>query len=164
MGGLGEGLGDFAFIAVVEVERDIIRRDVIEHRRAGADGAGKIGDGGQGLDVEDDRFRGVFCLQQCFRHDEGHGIADKAHLVHRERGPGRALQGRAVAVGRLGFALKQAVAAEIRARIDAEHSRHGARLRGLDRADHAMGMAAAHHHRIGLARQRDIVGVATLAA
>ena len=61
-------------------------------------------------------------------------------------------------------AFERAVVGEIGAGIDPEHARHGARGRGVDALDHAMRDAAAHDHRIGLAGELDVVGVAALAA
>ena len=59
-------------------------------------------------------------------------------------------------------AFERAVVGEIDAGIDAEHARHIARRRRVDALDHAMGNAAADHHRVGLAGKLDIVGIAAL--
>src|SRR5439155_6631385 len=47
---------------------------------------------------------------------------------------------------------------EVGAGIHRQHTRHGAGRVGTDPTDNPVRMAAAHHHRIGLAGQRNIVG------
>ena len=96
--------------------------------------------------------------------DAGDRIADIAHFVRRQRGAPRLLHRRAVAVVQRHDAFERAVAFQIGAGIDAEHARHFPRRLGVDGADDAVGVAAAHHHRIGLAGQADVVGIMSLAA
>ena len=67
------------------VERDIVGDVIVKLRRARLGGIGGVGHGGERLDVEFDRFRGVACLRQRFRDHEGHGVADETHLVARQR-------------------------------------------------------------------------------
>ena len=70
------------------VERDIAGHVVVELRRARLGGFCGVGHGGQRLDVEHDGFGGVARLRQGLGDHEGDGIADKAHLVGRQRGCG----------------------------------------------------------------------------
>ena len=96
--------------------------------------------------------------------DAGDGVADEAHLVGRQRRARRLPHRRAVPILERHDAFERAVFGEVGAGIDAKHARHRARGRGVDALDHAMRDAAAHHHRIGLAGELDVVGVAALAA
>ena len=164
--GLRERLRDLLAVAVVIIERDIVRCLLIEHRRARPRGRFRIGDGRQRIDVDLDRLGRVLGLQQRLRHHEGDRIADKAHLVGRQRMARRLLHRRAVAIVERYDAFERAVAGriEIGAGIDPEHARHGAGRRAVDPANDAVRVAAAHHHRIDLAGQADIVGVAAFAA
>ena len=126
----------------------------------------RIGDGRQRLDVDLDRFGRVLRLQQRLGDHAGDRVADEAHLVGRHCRPRRLLHLAAVAVLERHDAFERAVAGrgEIRAGVDAEHARHGARRRGVDLADDPVGMAAAHHHRMGLPRRADVVGEAAFPA
>jgi hypothetical protein len=164
MRGLGEGGGDLLAVAVMVVERDIARRFVVDQRRVRTHGLVRPGDGGQRVDLDLDRLGRVLRLQRRLRHHEGDRVADEAHLVGRQRRPRRLLHRRAVAIVERHDAFERAIGAEIGAGIDAEHPRHGARRRGVDALDHPVGVTAAHHHRIDLARQLDVVGVAAFAA
>ena len=76
---------DLGRIAIVIIERDVIRDVIIELRRAGLCGLCGIGYGGQRLDVEFDGLRRIACLRQRFRDHKGDGVADKAHLVGHQR-------------------------------------------------------------------------------
>jgi hypothetical protein len=164
MRGLGKRLRHARAVAVVIVERDIVGHVVVEQRRARACRFFRIGDRGQGIDVGRDRFGRILRLQQGLGDHAGDRIADVAHPVARQRRAGRLAHGRAVAVVEVHDALERAVGFEIGARIDAEHARQRARGRDIDRADDPVGVAAAHHHRMGLAREADIVGEAPFAA
>ena len=158
--GLGEGGGHLLGIAVVIIERDVARALVMEERRAGARGLLRPDHRGQRIDIELDRLGGVLRLQQRLGHDEGDRIADEAHLVGGQRRPRRLVHRGAVAVVERHDAFERAVAGEVGAGIDAEHARHLARGRDVDALDHAVRDAAAHDHRIGLAGELDVVGVA----
>ena len=57
----------------------------------------------------------------------------------------------------------EAVGDAVLAGEDAEHARQGARGGGVDGADAGMRVRAAHHHRVGLPLQAEIVGEAPLA-
>ena len=81
--GSGKRLRDFRGIAVEIVERDVARHVVVELRRAGRRGLARLGDGGQRLDVDLDRFRRILGLRQRLGDHDGDRIADEAHLVGR---------------------------------------------------------------------------------
>jgi hypothetical protein len=77
----------------------------------------------------------------------------------------RHLHRRAVTVGHRDQGLERTVARRIQ--VDAgpyaQHARHRLRLFGVDALQHAVRHLAAHHHRIGLVRQIEVVGIAALA-
>ena len=85
MRGGGKRRVDLGRIAIVIIERNVIRDVIIEQRRAGFCGLRGIGHGRQRLDVEFDGLRRIARLRQRFSDHEGHGIADKAHLVGHQR-------------------------------------------------------------------------------
>ena len=89
-----------------------------------------------------------------------------AHLVGGEHVADRLQHRRAVAVVH-DLACRQwtdAAGGQIGRGIDREHPRHRARGGRVDAADDPMRVMAAHHHRIGLARQAHVVGIMPLAA
>ena len=165
VGCLGEGLGHLLAVAVVVVDADVAGRVVEHDRRAGLGGFARVGHGRQGVDVEHDRFGRVLGLGQGLGHDEGHRIADEAHLVGGQRMARRRLHRRAVAVGHRDQRLERPVARRVQvgAGPHAQHARHLLRVLDIDALEHAMRHLAAHHHRIGLVRQVHVVGVAALA-
>ena len=166
VGGARECLRDLVGIAIVIIERDVVRRFLVERRRAGFCRLARPGHRGQRLDLDRDRLGGFACLNRGLGDHERQRIADEAHLVGRQRRPRRLAHLGAVAILECHDAFERAVAGgrEILAGERAEHARHGARRRHVDVADHAVPMAAAHHRRIGLAGQPHVVGVAALAA
>ena len=91
--------------------------------------------------------------------DEGDRVADIAHFVVGQRLAARLAHRRAVAVVERHDAFERAVALEFGAAVDAEHARHLARGVRVDRADGAVGDGAAHHDRIGLTGQADVVSI-----
>ena len=164
MRGLGEGLGDLVLVAIVIVERDIARHVIPELRRAGLGRFARAHYRGQRRDVEGDRFGGVLGLRNCRCDHAGDRIADIAHLVAGERRPRRIADRRAVAALERQVAFEPAIAGQIGGGIDRQHARHRLGGAGVDGADHTVGNATAHHHRIGLAGPTDVVGVAAFAA
>ncbi len=166
MGGVGEGLLHLLGVAEMIVERDVVGHVVEELRRAGLHRLARLGDRGEGLDVEHDRFRGLLRLDRGLGDHAGDGVADEADLVDRERRAERLLHRRAVAVLERRHAFEPAIAGglQVGAGIDREHAGHRARGRSVDALEHAMGMARPHDRRIGLAGKAQVVGVAALAA
>ena len=166
MGGGGEGGVDLGGVAIVIVERDVVGDVIVELRRAGLGGFRGVGHGRQRIDIEFDGFGGVARLRQRLGDHEGHGIADKAHLVGHQRRAVGLQQRRAVAVLQRQAAGEGVVigGGEVGAGPDPEHAGHRLGGRGVDAADDAVGVAGAHHPGIGLPRQAEIVGVFALAA
>ena len=166
MRGAGKRSVDLGGVAIVIVERDIVGDVIVKLRRAGLGGFGGVGHGGQRLDVELDRFRGVACLRQRFGDHEGHGVADETHLVARQRMAVGLQQRRAVTAFQRQAAGEGVVTGgrKIFAGPDAEHAGHRLGGNGVDTLDNAVGMGGPHHPAIGLARKREIVGVFALAA
>ena len=163
--GLGEGFVDLRRVAVVVVGADIARHVVEHHGRARLRSLARVGDGGQRLDVEDDGFGGILGLCLRLGDDEGHRVADEAHLVGGQRVARRRLHRRAVALRHHHHGLQRAIAGgvEVGAGPDAEHARHLARFLGVDALDDAVRDLAAHHYAPGLIRHADIVAVAAFA-
>ena len=161
---LGEGLGDLVLVAIVIVERDIVRHVIPDLRRAGFRRVARGHHRRQRLDVERDRFGRVLGLRDRLGDHAGDRVADVTHFVAGERRPRRIADRRAIAALERQIAFEPAIGGKIGRGQDREHARHGLGGGGVDAADDAMRVAAAHHHRIGLARPVDVVGVAALAA
>ena len=166
MRGAGERGVDLGGVAIVIVERDVVRDVIVELRRAGLGGLRGVGHGGQRLDIEFDGLAASRACASVSATTKATGSPTKrtlsvisaGRLVCRQRRAVAALQrqaaGEGVVVG----------GGEVRAGPDAEHARH--RLGGgrVDALDDAVGMAGAHDPAIGLAGQGEIVGVLALAA
>ena len=88
MRGAVEGGVDLVGVAEVIVERDVVGDVIVKLRCAGLGGILRVGDRGQGVDIDLDRFRRVAGLHQRFRDHERDGIADIAHLVGHQRACG----------------------------------------------------------------------------
>ena len=164
MRGGREGGIDRCGVAEMKIERNVSRHVVIKKRSAFAHCFAGRHHGGQWIDVDLDRFGRVLGRKHRLGDDAGDRIADIAHLVFGERAAPRLFQRRAVAALERHIAFERAVALEVSRGIDREHARHLAGRIGVDGADHPMSVAASHHHRISLAGQADIVGVAAVAA
>ncbi len=137
VGGAGKCRLDPGGVAIVIIERDVIRDVVVELGRAGLDRLRRIGDGRQRVDVEHHGFRGVTRLRQRLRHHEGHGIADIAHLVGHQRGAVGLQQGCAVAVLQRQAADEGCILGlrKVGPGPDPEHARHGPGGHCVDAAD-----------------------------
>ena len=166
VGRAGKGGGDLVAVAVVEIEPDISRHVVVKKRGGGGRRLARLGHRRQRVDLDDDGFGGVLGGGDGLGDHRGDGLADMPHLAGGERIAGRAQHRRAVAIVHDLARRQRADPArrQIGRGVDRQHVGHRARRRGLDAADHAVGIVAAHHHRIGLARQADIVGVTPFAA
>ena len=122
--GLGEGLGDLGGIAIVIIERDIVRHGIEDQRRAGLHRIGGLEHDRQRLDVDRDRLGGILGLRNGFRDDAGDRIADEAHLVAGERRSRRVTDRRSVAVLQRQIAFEWPVGRQVGRGVDAEHARH----------------------------------------
>ena len=118
-------------------------------------------------------FGRIHGLRLGLRHHEGDGLADMACLVRGQQQM-RADEDRAAAgAGELHveFGLRQRivrngfelVGREIGAGEHAEHARHRLRRRSIDRDNARVRIGRAHHDRIGLAVEIEIVGEAAFA-
>ena len=161
---LGEGLSDLVLVAIVIVEREIARHVIPDLRCAGFRRVARRHHRRQRLDVERDRFGRVLGLRDRLGDHAGDRVADVTHLVAAQRRPRRIADRRAIATLERQIAFEPAIGGKIGRGQDREHARHGLGGGGIDAADDAMRVAAAHHHRIGLARPVDVVGVAAFAA
>ncbi len=151
-------------IAVMIVERDIAGHIVVELWRAIARAGFGRDDGGERLDIDGDRFGGIFRLRHRLGDDASDRVADIAHFVGRQRFAPRLFQWCAVPVVERHDAFEGAVTFQLGAAVDAEHARHFSRRLQIDAADDAVGVPAADHHHIGLTREADVVGIAAFAA
>ena len=164
MRGVLHRLGDLGAVAMLEVERDVAGDFVIELRRARLGGVARRDHGGQGLDVERDRFGGVLRLRDGFGDDAGDRIADEAHLVGAQRRARHIFDRRAVAALERQRTFEPAIGLQIGGGEHRQHAGHALGRGGVDAANDSMRLAGADHHRIGLVRLLEVVGIAAFAA
>ena len=152
------------------------RHSVVQRRRARRNRVDRIRDSRQNVVTDLDRRSCVARRAQRLGNHRGERLADRAHLVDRER-PLRRVERRPRRVRPEGFLLvvddigrhrKLANASQIRRPIvragqHREHARHRARCCRVDAADHGMRVRRAHERGVRLARQTDIVGIAARA-
>ena len=163
---LGEGRLDPGGVAIVIVERDIVRDVIVKLRCAGFCRFGRAGDGRKGLDVNLDCFCCIARPRQRFRHHDGNGIADEAHLVDGKRRPVGLQERRAVAALQRQAAAEGIVVGggEVGTGPHPEHARHCLGGLGVDALDDAVGMAGTDDPGVGLVGQAEVVSVLALAA
>jgi hypothetical protein len=139
----------------------VLRRDVVDQRRALLLRRGGIGDGGQHRVIDFHFFRGIARLRQRLADHDGDRIADMAGFAVGEHRMRRHFHRRAV----LGMnhpaadQIADLVAGELRAGEHREHARHGGRGFGVDRLDRRMGVRRADEIGESLARPVDVVGI-----
>ena len=164
MGGRSEGGIQRGGVAIVIVERHVVRDVVVELRCAGPGGLLGVRHRRQRVDVDCHGLGRVARLRQRFRHHERDRIAHEANLVGHQRQAVGLQQRRAVAVLERKPAGEGRVVRQVRAGPDAEHAGHCTRGTGVDIADHAMGMGAPDDPGMGLPGELEIIGVPALAA
>ncbi len=140
--------------AACPVHDDVVRRVLVELRRARLDRLPRVDDRRQLVEVDLDRLQGVIGLVDAFRDDDRDRIADLMHLAQREQ-PRRGDV--VVDPGGLPGAGKRIHLGEILTGEHADDARHGLRAAGVDAADPGVGHRRAQHGRIGHAGQPDIV-------
>ncbi len=141
-------------------------------RRVGLGGDEAVRDRRQHLVIDRDQLGGVLCRGETRRDDCGDDLADMAHFRPDDRRLLRADDRRAVlvldadvgrvAVGDVGQRVEP-VRQHVLGGQNGEDARHRPRRRRLDPPDQRMRMRRAHHHRIGLAGQVNIVAIAPVA-
>ncbi len=163
---LGERFRHLGGVAVMEIQEDVAGRLVVQLRRAGLRPVRGRRHRRQRVDVEDDRLGRVLRLRHGLGDRERHRLAGIAHARLGERRPPGMMPRRAVAVLRRERAFQglDPGRLEIGRAIDAEHARHLARILEREPPDRAVRDGRAHHHRIRLAGQVHVIGVAPLAA
>ena len=159
--GLAEGGVDIA-VGEMLARGNVVGMAQVGARRAGLQRRLTVGDGVQGLPVDDHPIRPVLRRVAAVGDDHGNGLADEADLVGRQRplrhrigdGGARHLQQDALAAhhGR-----------QVISGIDRYHAGHGARAGHVDGADTGMGEGAAHEGAFHHARQPEVVHEAALA-
>ena len=138
--------GDRLAVAEMEIEPDIAGYLVIKLRRVRCIRQCRLADRRQRLDIDHDRFGRV--LRRCdgLGDDCGNRLADMPHLVGGKRMVHRAQHRRAVAILHNLARRQRADPArrQIGRGINRQHARHRPRRCGVDAADKAMRIRAAH--------------------
>ena len=162
MRGLGEGGGHLGAVAIVIVERDVAGRLLVDQRRTRSRRLLRPDNGrSESMATSTASAASLACSRS--RRPRKRRIAHPAHLVGGECRSRRPDHRRAVAVVERHDAFERAVRRD--RRRYRPRARPASRVRTRDRSlQHAVGNAAADHHRVGLAGKLDVVGVAALAA
>ena len=171
--GLREGAVGRLLVAEQRVDEDVVGHLVPHHGGAGLDGRGGLDDERQLLVFDLDRLGGVHRLGARLRHHHRQRLADMARLVGRQQmmrpDEHRAAARRAelhVVFGRRHRRVRdrlEPVGANVRAGEHAEHAGHRFGLRGVDAHDARVRVRRAHHRRVGLSVEAEVVGEAALA-
>ena len=167
--GLGEGGFGRRLVAGIGIQHDVGRPVVIEGRRPGLGGGGRVGHRGQHLVVDLHRLGGVARLGVGLGDHHRHRLAHEPHPVVRQHMMDRDVGRAAVAVLQLDVGgagrdrrMGDGLDAELDQVLSGQHgldARHGERGRRVDRADAGMGMGRAHEHRTRLAGGIEVVAV-----
>ena len=174
VGGAGKGGVGRRRVAKLAIEADVRLCAVVHPRRILARGRNGFDHGRQDVVIDHDTLGAVFRRVHGFGDDHRHRFADETRLVGRQRIM-RRFERRLVAFEvQLGLLLMrrprlvrdrfEAVRGKVHAGQHREHARRGLGVIGRDRADARMRMRRAHHHRIDLARQVLVGGIAAVAA
>jgi len=157
-----EGGVDRRFVSVRPVIAEVVR-DIVVDEHGGRLGARGIDHRVQYLVLDVDQLGGVARAGVVLRDDDGNRIPHVAGLAHREHGMGRLLHRAAVLAVDQPAAGQAAHAGcgEILAGEHGDHPRAGQGGRRIDAGDAGMGVRRTYEAGPGLARQHDVVGVAT---
>jgi len=171
MRGAGESGGGGGLVTELDVDAEIPRGILPQERGIGGqriDGARHYRDR---LIADVDPLGGVFGRRDGVGHDHRNGLADKPHLVGRQRviEGGDRLQA-PLAHGNVRRPIQRGIVRDRPKPVGevigaAQHREHaGCRERRLlvDRDDAGMGMRRAHDHSVGHTRQRDVVAKAAI--
>ena len=157
----GEGLFHRGLVSEAPDVTGVVRRDVVHDRRTFLARLARAHHGRQLFVLHLHQLSGVPRLLVGLRNDDRDVVADIARLALREAGVRRLLHRLAVDVGDEP-AARQSVdlcSGEIVAGEDGDDSGRLERFVLLDRFDLRVGVRRAHEMRMGLPRQRDVVGV-----
>ena len=146
--------------APVETEVGMV---AVQLRGIGRERLQDVRDRRQRLDVELDQFGRVLGGVRAQGDHQRQRLADVAHPPGREHRSRRREQRAAVLVLERQLAEDRAVVLEVGGGVNPEHAGRAGGGSGIDGAQHAMGVGRAQDHRICLARQVDVVGVAAMA-
>ena len=160
-------------VAELRIDEDVVFDFVPERRRAGPHRVFRMQHEWQFLVAHLHRFGGIRRLRLGFRHHHGDRLADMARSVRGQQQM-RADENRAAARrGELHveFGLRhrivrnglEIVGYAIGAGEHPKHARHRVGPRRIDGDDARMRIGRAHHHRISLPVEREVVGKAALA-
>ena len=166
MRGTGEGGIDEILVADVPIEAGVAGGGLMHQRRAGRDGVGDVGDGGQVLIVDDQQFGGIACLLPGLGDHRHHRVTDMAHAAsgqHRVAG----LDHRGAILGMDLPATRHATDA-IGIKVGMGENRHhtgcGAGCTGVDGCDDGMRAVRAFENAMGLAGTVHVVGIVAATA
>ena len=150
---------------VVPVEHEVAGDRVEELRRALLQRGARIGDGGQALVIDLDRFGGILRLHQCLGDNEHDRLSEMAHLGRGERRARRVETRRAVLVveRRMAGHIAEPVGLHVVAGQHQQHAGHAARRRRVDLADVRVRDLRAQHIGLRGFLKLDVVGIAALA-
>jgi hypothetical protein len=162
LGGAERGF-DRASIAEVPLIDRIVRRDVVNVRRARLLRGRGIGHRRQDVIVDHDFFGSVARLRECLCDHDRERIADMADLAVRQRRMRRHFHRRAV------FGVDHPAADQIADLVggkfgageDREHARRLGCRRDVDRLDRGVGVRGSEKISVGLAGPVDVIGVMT---
>ncbi len=160
LGRLERGIGCFG-VAEAPLIDGVVRRDVVDARRALLLRSGGVGDRRQHRVIDFDLLGGVARPRQRLADHDGDRVADMAGFAIGKNGMRRHFHRRAI----LGVdhpaadQIADLVAGELRAGEHREHAGHGGGGFGVDRFDRRVRMRRADEIGKSLARPVDVVGV-----
>ena len=162
--GLGKGGVGRVLVAHHQRERDVVRRLVPQHRRAGLHRVLDADHRRQRLVVDLDKLGGAARLIERFGDDKGDALADSANLLAFEDRPQRAKAFRPAHVLRHRRRQRtQSVSRHIGAGEHGEHAVGGLGLCGIDPLDPRMGVRRHDDDAVALMRQVEVVDIAAAA-
>ena len=156
-----EGRTDGILVAHLQREAHILRRLVIDQRRAVAEGVGGVGDHRQFSVIDLDQRGGVARLRLCFGDHHGNALADEADPVVRQRPARRTVALRPAHVLRhhAGHQRTHAVSDIVLAGQHGDDTRSRRRGARVDTTDVGMRHRREDENRVGHARQHDVVDI-----
>ena len=162
---LGERRFGRLLVAEMPLVDRVVRRDVMDQRRALRLRLRRIGDRGQHLVIDLDLLARVLRLRQRLGDHHRDGVADVIRLLVGDRRMRRHLHRRAVLRRDRPAAdqIADLVGREIGAGQHRDDARHALRFRAVDLPDLRVRVRRADEIDVGLARTIDVVGVLALA-
>ena len=134
-------------------------------RGALVQGRAGVGDGGQCLVIDLDRFRRILRLRQGFGHDQGHRLPDVAYLAGRQYGSRGIVARRTIAIGERHLAgdVAKLLGLDVVTREHEQDAGHAARGGRINAADIGVGNSRSQHYGLRHIGELDVIGIATAA-